>query len=232
MESGSMEVEVTLDYAPVEAAVLEAISAFLTSESSDSRPRESPEEGDASIFDACEPPSIPFKAYLMRLARYTDCSPECYVLAVVYALRTRERFTSKNIHRLMLAGLVIAAKWRDDFYFGHDYYSVVGGVSPAEMLRLELGLLEAMQWRTFVHLSEYEDVLSLCFLESPPAQSLCTARSESIHEWYEMNADGSIGIVDDPLGTSWAVVAERRTWGTGTVSRCWDSMVNWVGWST
>ena len=44
-----------------------------------------------------------------------------------------------NVHRFVLAGLRIAAKFLEDLVWRHDRYAKVVGVSTRELSRLELG---------------------------------------------------------------------------------------------
>jgi hypothetical protein len=45
-----------------------------------------------------------------------------------------------NVHRFVLAGLRIAAKFLEDLVWKHDRYAKVVGVSCRELSRLELGM--------------------------------------------------------------------------------------------
>jgi hypothetical protein len=45
-----------------------------------------------------------------------------------------------NVHRIVLAGLRIAAKFLEDLVCKHDRYSKVVGVSSRELSRLEIGI--------------------------------------------------------------------------------------------
>lgn len=45
-----------------------------------------------------------------------------------------------NVHRFVLAGLRIAAKFLEDLVWKHDRYAKVVGVSSRELSRLELGI--------------------------------------------------------------------------------------------
>ena len=45
-----------------------------------------------------------------------------------------------TIHRVVLAGLRIAAKFLEDLVWKHDRYAKVVGVSSRELSRLELGI--------------------------------------------------------------------------------------------
>jgi len=45
-----------------------------------------------------------------------------------------------NVHRFILAGLRIAAKFLEDLVWKHDRYAKVVGISSRELSRLELGI--------------------------------------------------------------------------------------------
>lgn len=143
----------TGDFNEADPKLLDAVGAYL---------QQRAEEGidmvddPATVFDAASPPEITVREYLNRLVQYADCSQECYVMAAIYSDRVGMAITPANVHRLLLAGLVLAAKWRDDFYFSNDFYSLVGGVSLTEVNRLELELLDRVNWRAHVTEQQYE----------------------------------------------------------------------------
>lgn len=37
--------------------------------------------------------------------------------------------TSRNVHRLMITGVLVGTKYFDDFYFKNTYYAKLGGVA-------------------------------------------------------------------------------------------------------
>jgi Cyclin len=51
-----------------------------------------------------------------------------------------------NVHRFVLAGLRIAAKFLEDLVWKHDRYAKVVGVSSRELSRLELGMSSSTLW--------------------------------------------------------------------------------------
>eukprot|EP01060_Flectonema_neradi_P002290 TRINITY_DN11385_c0_g2_i1.p1 TRINITY_DN11385_c0_g2~~TRINITY_DN11385_c0_g2_i1.p1 ORF type:complete len:149 (+),score=8.81 TRINITY_DN11385_c0_g2_i1:166-612(+) len=77
----------------------------------------------STVYDGPKCPPISIEEYLNRWARYSYCSPETFVLAVMYIDRLSQMasvlITSLNVHRLLLTSLVIAAKVRDDVYFSN-----------------------------------------------------------------------------------------------------------------
>jgi hypothetical protein len=96
-------------------------------------------------FHALRPPGITIRDYLARINKYSGCSPECFVLALVYIDMLIERnglaLTSFNIHRIIITAVMLAAKFFDDQYYNNAYYARVGGVPCAEVNALELEML-------------------------------------------------------------------------------------------
>eukprot|EP00755_Sulcionema_specki_P036398 Sspe_Gene.106844::Locus_84917_Transcript_1_1_Confidence_1.000_Length_446::g.106844::m.106844 len=90
-----------------------------------------------TVYDADKecPPTIPLYDYLKRWMTYSACSEECPVLAYIFIQRCGISLTPLNMHRLLLTGLTLATKWRDDQYYSNEYYAAVGGVSLYEINR-------------------------------------------------------------------------------------------------
>ncbi|CAI5486483.1 unnamed protein product [Closterium sp. Naga37s-1] len=81
-----------------------------------------------------------------------DEDPACFVVAYAYIDRILQEhddmvITSLNVHRLLITCIMVAAKFLDDSYFNNAYYAKVGGVTTAEMNRLEMELLFRMDFR-------------------------------------------------------------------------------------
>jgi hypothetical protein len=116
-------------------------------------------------FDAVRPPQITVHHYVQRLQRYFGCSPECFVLALVYldrVVKMHPEFSISrlNIHRLLVTAVMVAAKFFDDVYYSNGYYARVGGVRLKEMNLLEVRLLDLLQWRLFVSPTEYQQYMN------------------------------------------------------------------------
>lgn len=97
-------------------------------------------------FHALRPPQITIKDYLKRIAKFSHCSEECFVLALIYIDRlilSNRTFLVNiyNVHRLVIASVMVAAKFFDDQYFNNAHYGRVGGVSCKEMNQLEIEFL-------------------------------------------------------------------------------------------
>lgn len=88
-------------------------------------------------------PPIPIKEYLLRLHRYCPMSTAVFLATSVYITKMTLaekvlRVTPKNIHRLVLAGLLVATKALEDLSFPHSRVAKVGGVSEQELSKLEI----------------------------------------------------------------------------------------------
>lgn len=66
--------------------------------------------------------------------KYMNSSISIFVYALVLIDRVQEYnplfiLHKKNVHRIMLAANVVAAKYLDDFYYKNSFYASVGGVN-------------------------------------------------------------------------------------------------------
>lgn len=88
-------------------------------------------------------PQILMKDYLLRLHRYCPMSTAVYLATSVYITKMALvekvlRVTPKNMHRLVLAGLLVATKAQEDLGYPHSRFAKVGGVSERELSKLEI----------------------------------------------------------------------------------------------
>ena len=94
-------------------------------------------------FYSRNPPPISIGDYLQRLHRFCPASPAVYLAASVYITRLAidDRaiaVTRRNAHRLLLAALRVATKALEDRSYPHRRVAQVGGISVAELTRLEI----------------------------------------------------------------------------------------------
>ncbi|KAJ5102905.1 hypothetical protein N7532_003434 [Penicillium argentinense] len=88
-------------------------------------------------------PPIALKDYLLRLHRYCPMSTAVFLAASAYITRMALaekilRVVPKNMHRLVLAGLLVATKALEDLSYPHSRVAKVGGVSEHELSKLEI----------------------------------------------------------------------------------------------
>lgn len=111
-------------------------------------------------FHSVRAPQLSIRDYLMRIAKYFQCSRECFVLCLVYIdriVKLHPEFTicSLNIHRLLVTSVMLAAKFFDDVYYSNAHYAKVGGVRTKEVNALEAQFLQLIDWRLNVTPQEY-----------------------------------------------------------------------------
>jgi len=120
----------------------------------------SPKES-TSKFHAMRIPYITLKEYLERIAKYSGCSSESLVLALVYIdriIQGSQNFivNSYSIHRLLITSVMLAAKFFDDQYYNNAYYAKVGSVTYSEMNALEVEFLFMLNFDLFVTTETYK----------------------------------------------------------------------------
>ncbi|XP_068660613.1 cyclin-P3-1-like [Aristolochia californica] len=113
-----------------------------------------------TVFHGLRAPNLSIQQYMDRIYKYTSCSPACFILAYIYMEKYLQKpdmhLTSLNVHRLLITTVVVAAKFIDDAFFNNAYYAKVGGVSTAEMNRLELKFLFNLDFRLHVSVETFD----------------------------------------------------------------------------
>ncbi|KAL8268434.1 hypothetical protein R6Q59_002244 [Mikania micrantha] len=149
--------------------VMNNVITFLSSllqrvaESNDLNPRFHPQR--ISAFHGLTRPTISIQSYLERIFKYANCSPSCYVVAYVYLDRFTQQqpalsINSYNVHRLLITGVMIAAKFMDDLYYNNAYYAKVGGISTTEMNFLEVDFLFGLGFQLNVNPTTFHTYFS------------------------------------------------------------------------
>ncbi|XP_050205997.1 cyclin-U1-1 [Mercurialis annua] len=118
-----------------------------------------------NAFHGVRAPNISIPKYLERLYKYTNCSPSCFVVGYVYIDRLLHRHpdslvVSLNVHRLLVTSVMVASKMLDDVHYNNAFYAKVGGVSNAELNKLEIELLFLLDFEVMVSSTIFE---SYCF---------------------------------------------------------------------
>ncbi|PWA15468.1 cyclin-P3-1 [Artemisia annua] len=115
-------------------------------------------------FHGSRAPTLTIKQYVDRIFRYSRCSPSCFVVAYIYMDRFIQAeniiLTSLNVHRLLITSIMVAAKFIDEAFFNNAYYAKVGGVTTAEMNRLEMKFLFGIDFQLYVNDSTFRKYCS------------------------------------------------------------------------
>ena len=110
-------------------------------------------------FTAQSPPDISVRDYMERLYRYSKCSVECLVLALIYIDRfiqsSNIQVNSLTIHRILLTSVVLAAKTYDDNFYTNTHYARVGGIPVEELNCLEIEFLFNIGFSLYVSCEDY-----------------------------------------------------------------------------
>ncbi|KAL0459534.1 UNVERIFIED_CONTAM: Cyclin-P3-1 [Sesamum latifolium] len=118
-----------------------------------------------TVFHGLRAPSLSIQQYIDRIFKYACCSPSCFVIANIYIDRFIQRtnlfLTSLNIHRLLITSVMVAAKFMDDAFFNNAYYARVGGVSTAELNKLEIKFLFGLDFRIHVTVKTFGEYCSV-----------------------------------------------------------------------
>mmetsp|Transcript_35918 Transcript_35918/g.67012 ORF Transcript_35918/g.67012 Transcript_35918/m.67012 type:complete len:535 (+) Transcript_35918:147-1751(+) len=127
-------------------------------------------------FQSSYPPSITILAYLERINKYAKCSPNCFIIALIYIDRLIETrnviLSTLNVHRVLITSVMLAAKVFDDEFYKNAYYAKLGGVSTQEMNSLELEFLSLMNFDFFVTVETFEKYQKeLLAFRAPPSAS-------------------------------------------------------------
>ncbi|KAI8885240.1 cyclin-related 2, partial [Backusella circina FSU 941] len=117
-------------------------------------------------FHARVAPSIDIYSYLSRILKYCPCANECFLSLLVYFDRmsknayalTGRPFTidSFNIHRLIIAGVMVSSKFFSDIFYTNTRYAKVGGLPVTELNSLEIEFLKLNSYNLTVPISELQ----------------------------------------------------------------------------
>jgi hypothetical protein len=114
-----------------------------------------------NAFHGVRAPGISIPKYLERIYKYTNCSPSCFVVGYVYIDMLNHKHPdslvlSLNVHRLLVTSVMVASKMLDDEHYNNAVYARVGGVSNAELNKLELELLFLLDFKVMVSTRVFE----------------------------------------------------------------------------
>ncbi|KAJ0742602.1 putative cyclin PHO80, Cyclin-like superfamily [Helianthus annuus] len=114
-----------------------------------------------TIFHGSRAPSLTIQQYIDRIFKYSRCSPSCFVVANIYMDRLIQSesivLTSLNVHRLLITSIMLATKFIDEAFFNNAYYAKVGGISRAELNRLEMKFLFGIDFQLYVNLFTFKE---------------------------------------------------------------------------
>jgi hypothetical protein len=112
-------------------------------------------------------PQISIKDYLERLYKHTKINCSTIILILIYIDRIcniqKFKLTYFNIHKLILASMIIANKFNEDEQYTTKFYSKLGGLPIAEIAFLEYNFFFLLNFNLFVKdelYKKYSDYIS------------------------------------------------------------------------
>ncbi|KAI7906713.1 cyclin-domain-containing protein [Cokeromyces recurvatus] len=136
-----------------------------------------------TCFHARSIPSIDIYSYLTRILKYCPCTNECFLSLLVYFDRMSQqkddplRIDSFNIHRLLIAGIMVSSKFFSDVFFTNTRYAKVGGLPVKELNHLELEFFRMNNYDIYVSLEELQQYGNQLLMHSLRVQQLKKDRS-------------------------------------------------------
>ncbi|KAH3756992.1 cyclin, N-terminal domain protein [Pelomyxa schiedti] len=105
-------------------------------------------------------PNVSVEWYLGRIVQYSGSTFSSMVASVVLIERALDsnpdfRLTNGNIHRVVLASVLISSKFFEDQFYPNSYYARVGGVSDQEMNELELAFLALVRFDLYITTAQF-----------------------------------------------------------------------------
>ena len=119
------------------------------------------ENQSQKIFSADRIPQIPIYDYLMRIQSYVLMDRSTLIISLIFIDKICETaeitLTYYNIHRILLAAVILAIKYNEDSFYDNKYYSEVGGVKVKELKLIEYNFLVSVNFNLFVSNEDYEN---------------------------------------------------------------------------
>ncbi|KAI9255782.1 cyclin PHO80-like protein, partial [Phascolomyces articulosus] len=108
-------------------------------------------------------PNIKITPYLSRILQYTPFNNEVLLSILVYFDRIAKLQPGKfivnslNVHRLLIASIVVASKFTSDVFYTNARYAKVGGLPLLELNKLEMEFLFLCNFNLHVRLEAMQE---------------------------------------------------------------------------
>ena len=111
-----------------------------------------------------EIPNITITNYLKRLIRHSNPEPSTVILGVIYFDRICNNgniiFNFFNVYKLLLISFVLAIKFNEEYFETNQYYSKIGGLNLNNFNKLEIKVLEIINYDLYVYEDLYVNYLN------------------------------------------------------------------------
>ena len=144
-------------------------------------------------------PPISIKDYLERLCKHSKINTSTIILILIYIDRIcniqKFKLTYYNVHKLILASLIIAIKYNEDEYYSNKFYSKLGGVSISEIVFLEYNFISLIHYNLFVNnelFKKYNDYISSADSDEDEYDNDYSNNDENNNEINDSNKNNQI----------------------------------------
>ena len=133
---------------------IEIISDLLTGICEESNKNKDNNSSIIKPFLSKKIPSISIFDFLERIVKYTKMQDSTLMLILIYIDRFCEinyvNLNFFNIHKLIIASMIVAIKYNEDNILNNEFYAKVGGVSKKEIDILEYEFLSLIEFSLYV----------------------------------------------------------------------------------
>ncbi|GBG29987.1 Cyclin-U4-1 [Hondaea fermentalgiana] len=132
-------------------------------------------DNEEDPFSKGKIPGISVEDYMCRLSRYVNvwrrhaggresAGVRAAVMTIIYLRHLEEMhpdfgLNQKNVHRILMAGYLVAVKWSEDQVMSTDWWAKVSGISQAEVNRLESVFCNMLEFELFIDDVVYDTTL-------------------------------------------------------------------------
>lgn len=122
---------------------------------------------DSRVFELKHSPSITIKDYLVKIYNGTEIELSTLIISLIlvdrFCLRSCLQLTSKNLHLVVAAALLVSAKYNEDVIYESKCFALVAGIDYLRLIKIEHEFLEGIDYMIYVNYEEYGLFRSLLF---------------------------------------------------------------------
>ena len=111
-----------------------------------------------------EIPKISITDYVRRFIKNTKPEPSTLILGVIYFDRIccngNFILSFLNVYKLLLISLILAIKFNEEYFETNEFYGRVGGLNNKSINKLEIKVLQILNYNLYVKQDIYENYLS------------------------------------------------------------------------
>lgn len=148
----------------------------------DSQPQQQ-QKRRLACFNSPVKQAIQLETYIKRLVSYSNCSSSAFFVMLIYIHRAQQRckylqLNALNVHRVVLAALLAAAKFVEDRVPSNEGFAYIGGEDVRDLNNLEYIFNQLAGWEFFVTGEDYS-----------------AFQDAVLQRWTAMNAEGELVVI-------------------------------------